>query len=261
MDFNLKGKHALIGGGSKGIGFASALEIAKMGASVSLVSRNIDSLSHALSQLPRADAQAHDFFVADFKNPEGLREKIAELIKTRPVHILVNNSGGPAAGSIKEADEEDFQSAFVQHLICNHILVKATLPGMIDYGYGRIINIISTSVKQPINKLGVSNTIRGAVANWAKTLANEVGIHGVTVNNVLPGATSTQRLEDIIKAKSKRTGVPEDDVILEMKQSIPLRRFGKPSEIGSVVAFLASPAASYISGTNIVVDGGRTKSL
>src|SRR5690606_21533160 len=176
-------------------------------------------------------------------------------------HILVNNSGGPAAGPATEAKPEAFLQAFQQHLICNHILATLVIPGMKQAGFGRIINIISTSVKIPLKNLGVSNTIRGAVASWAKTMSNELGQFGITVNNVLPGATATGRLEAIINNKVAKTGMEQARVEEEMLAEIPAKRFGMPEEIAAMVAFLASPAAGYVNGTSIPVDGGRTGSI
>lgn len=177
------------------------------------------------------------------------------------MHILVNNTGGPAGGTIMAAKEEEFLQAFNAHLICNHILVQALVPGMQEANFGRIINIISTSVKQPIPGLGVSNTIRAAVANWSKTLAGELGKYGITVNNVLPGFTKTVRADYVIKKKATDTGKNEADVTKELVAEIPAGRMGMPEEFGAVVAFLCSPAAGYISGINLPVDGGRTLSL
>jgi 3-oxoacyl-[acyl-carrier protein] reductase len=174
---------------------------------------------------------------------------------------LINNTGGPKGGPIVTAETSEFLAAFNQHLICNHILMQAVVPGMKAVGYGRIVNIISTSVKQPLPNLGVSNTIRGAVANWSKTLANELAPFGITVNNVLPGATNTQRLTEIAKAKAEKTGESVADILNEMGQESPMKRIAEPQEVAAAVAFLASPAASYINGINVPVDGGRTKSL
>src|SRR6185295_5535771 len=182
-------------------------------------------------------------------------------VKNHTVHILINNSGGPPAGAIVDAIEEDFLRAFNQHLICNHILTKAVIPSMKKEGYGRIINIISTSVKIPLKNLGVSNTTRGAVASWAKTMANELGQFNITVNNLLPGFIATQRLAIIIEGTAKRGNVLIDIVEKNMKDEIPMKRFGDTSEIAAVAAFLASPAASYVNGATIPVDGGRTGSI
>ncbi len=164
-------------------------------------------------------------------------------------------------GSIFSAEIKEFENAFTQHLKCNHILAQAIVPFMKNEGYGRIVNVISTSVKQPLDGLGVSNTIRGAVANWSKTLANELGEFGITVNNVLPGATGTDRLAEIIKNKSAKTGKTEDEAANAMKASIPAKRFAKPEELADAITFLASARAGYINGINLPVDGGRTKSL
>ena len=188
-------------------------------------------------------------------------EKVEEATQTKAYHILLNNTGGPPGGKISEAKTEEFEAAFTQHLICNHILVQALLPGMKERGYGRVINVISTSVKQPLDGLGVSNTIRGAVANWSKTMANELGEFGITVNNILPGATATGRLTDIIKNKANKTGKTEEEVTQAMQSAVPAKRFGQPEELANAVTFLASEAASYINGINVPVDGGRTKSL
>lgn len=261
MNIDLSGKNALVCGGSKGIGNAAAHQLAEMGANIILVARNAESLAAACKLLPNNVEQKHSFLVADFSDPSDLKKRVNSLVKDRNIHILINNTGGPAGGNIKDAEPDQFLSAFSMHLICNQILATLVLPGMIEDNYGRIINVISTSVKQPLNGLGVSNTIRGAVANWAKTLANEVGVHGITVNNVLPGATSTERLSEIINNKSEKQQKSIDAVSTSMANEVPMKRFARPEEVGSAIAFLASPAASYITGINLPVDGGRTKSL
>ncbi|SHJ58467.1 SDR family oxidoreductase [Aquimarina spongiae] len=259
MNLNLTHKNALVCGSTQGIGKASALQLAELGANITLVARNEQKLQEVLKELDTTQGQSHDYLVADFQNPSDLEEKTKNT--TKNYHILINNTGGPAAGPIYGATVQEFESAFTQHLKCNHILVKALVPGMQKEGYGRIINIISTSVKQPLSGLGVSNTIRGAVANWSKTLANELGQFGITVNNVLPGATATERLSQIIKNKASKTGKSIEEVENAMKNDIPAKRFAQPEETANAVAFLASEAASYINGINVPVDGGRTKSL
>jgi 3-oxoacyl-[acyl-carrier protein] reductase len=176
-------------------------------------------------------------------------------------HVLVNNTGGPAGGPIFSAEIEEFERAFTQHLKCNHLLVQAVVPFMKTQCFGRIVNIISTSVKQPLDGLGVSNTVRGAVASWSKTLANELGQFGITVNNVLPGATGTERLSEIIKNKAHRTGMSFEAVSAAMKNAAPAKRFAQPEEVAAAIVFLASEKASFINGINVPVDGGRTKSL
>lgn len=262
MDISLTGKRALVCGSTQGIGKATAVELAKLGASVTLVARNEDKLKEVLTELDTHNNQQHQYIAVDFENPGQLKEKVSAYIKANGnVQILVNNTGGPPAGKIESAKEDEFHKAFSSHLICNHVLMQAVVEGMKASKYGRIINIISTSVKVPLKGLGVSNTIRAAVANWSKTLANELAIHNITVNNVLPGATNTQRLKTIIDNKSKAAAITTDSVEHEMMAEIPAGRFAEPEEIANAVAFLASPAASYITGINLPVDGGRTGSL
>ena len=260
MNLNLNNKYALVCGSTAGIGKATAIALAQEGVQVTLIARNEDKLKAVLSELPKQ--RNHDYIVADFSNPEELKTKVSEYIsKKHGFHILVNNTGGPKGGPVFSAEIEEFENAFTQHLKCNHVLAQTVVPFMKEACYGRIINIISTSVKQPLDGLGVSNTIRGAVANWSKTLANELGQFGITVNNVLPGATGTERLTEIIKNKSAKSGNTEDEAANAMKQAVPAKRFAKPEELAYAITFLASDCASYINGINLPVDGGRTKSL
>ena len=262
MELSLKGKTALVCGSTQGIGYATAKELAALGASVILIARNEEQLRLVQTSLETSNDQKHSYLVADFSQPEQLKKVISPFVSGgHKVHILINNTGGPKGGAIKDASTEEFILAFNQHLVCNHILVQALYPGMIEEGYGRIINVISTSVKQPLPNLGVSNTIRGAVANWSKTLANELGGFGITVNNVLPGATNTSRLQSIASVKAQQHNETVDQVFEEMASETPMKRIAQPEEIAAAIAFLASPAASYINGINVPVDGGRTKSL
>lgn len=261
MNLSLEGKNAVICGSTQGIGFAIAEELALMGANCTLFARNEEGLKLALHELDTSLRQQHGYLIADFSKPDEVKSKIEEHLKNNTVHILVNNTGGPAAGPAIEATEEAFLNAFNQHLICNHILAKAVVPGMKKDGYGRIINIISTSVKIPLKNLAVSNTVRGAVASWAKSMANEVGQFNITVNNILPGFTTTQRLNNIIEGTAKRGNVVVDIVEQNMKEEVPMKRFADASEIAAVAAFIASPAASYVNGVSIPVDGGRTGSI
>ncbi len=252
----------MVCGSTQGIGLAAAIEISKLGAEVVLVARNEEKLKAALSKLPAGGAVSHSYLVADFSDPSELKSVIDHFVHSgRVVNILVNNTGGPPGGPVIEADPEAFRIAFNQHLIANQLLTQALVPGMIDSGYGRIINIISTSVKAPLNGLGVSNTIRGAVANWAKTMANELGKHGITVNNVLPGATYTTRLTSLAESKAAKTGKTPEEILKEMAEASPMKRVAQPGEVASAIAFLASPAAAYINGINLPVDGGRTPCL
>jgi 3-oxoacyl-[acyl-carrier protein] reductase len=215
-----------------------------------------------VATLDVSQGQEHHYLVADFSNPSELKTIINNFIaQGHIIHVLINNTGGPKGGPIIDASIEEFTDTFNQHLICNHILVQAVVPGMKQACFGRIINIISTSVKQPLPNLGVSNTIRGAVASWSKTLAMELGQFGITVNNVLPGATNTLRLNGIAEAKSAKTGQSVEHILDEMAQESPMHRIAEPEEIAAAVAFLASSAAGYINGINLPVDGGRTKSL
>ena len=260
MDLKLNKKYALVCGSTAGIGKATAMSLASEGAIVTLVARNEDKLKQVLATLPNPDN--HNYIVADFSNPAELHSKVSDFIKqNHGFHILVNNTGGPAGGPVFSATIEEFENAFTQHLKCNHVLAQTVVPFMKIECYGRIINIISTSVKQPLDGLGVSNTIRGAVANWSKTLANELGQFGITVNNVLPGATDTDRLAEIIKNKSAKSGHSEEESATAMKSGVPAKRFARPEELAFAVTFLASECASYINGINLPVDGGRTKSL
>lgn len=262
MNLDLKDKTALVCGSTQGIGKAAALELASLGANIVLLARNEEKLKESLKELDDSKGQKHAYIVADFSNPSGLKSALIEFIqKGKKIHILVNNTGGPKGGAIKDATTDEFLLAFNQHLICNHILVQAIYPIMKEEGYGRIINVISTSVKQPLPNLGVSNTIRGAVANWSKTLANELGGFGITVNNVLPGATNTARLQSIAQIKAEQFNESVEDVFTEMASETPMKRIAQPQEIAAAIAFLASPAAAYINGINVPVDGGRTKSL
>jgi len=265
MNIDLTGKNAFVSGGSQGIGRAVAEELARLGANVTIAARTETALIDAVVGLNMSSSpfQQHDYVVADYSEPEKLKSALNRHSRkhNKQYQILVNNAGGPPQGLASEATEEAFLAAFNTHLICNHILVTHLLEGMKQSNYGRIINIISTSVKQPLPNLGVSNTIRGAVASWAKTLANELGQFGITVNNVLPGATETQRLKAIIDLKSQKTKTAATDVAGHMMAEIPMKRFAKPEEVANAVAFLASPAASYINGINLPVDGGRTSSL
>lgn len=260
MDISLLGKNALVGGGSAGIGRAIAIELALLGANVTVLARTKSSLLETIGLLDTSQGQQHGFLEADYTNSEALVAVVAAMLENRRVHVLVNNTGGPPGGLLSAAQTMDLLSAYNNHLICNHLLAQAVIPGMKADGYGRIINIISTSVKEPIEGLGVSNTTRWAVASWAKTLSVELGPFGITVNNVLPGFTQTSRLDEIIE-KRMAGGLTRDAVETGMKHLVPLRRFALPEEIAAAAAFLASPAAAYVNGINLPVDGGRTKSL
>ena len=259
MELSLKNKNAIVCGSTQGIGEASAIELAKLGANITLIARNESKLLDVLNELDKSQGQTHSFICIDFSDSEKLKEEVKLLKGT--YHVLVNNTGGPAAGPITDANTNAFEEAFRMHLINNQILVQQVIKGMKDAGFGRIINIISTSVKAPIAGLGVSNTIRAAVASWAKTLSIELGAYGITVNNVLPGFTNTNRLKSLIAKKAEVQGKSEEEIASAMKSQVPAARFGQANEVANAVAFLCSPAAAYINGINLPVDGGRTASL
>lgn len=261
MNTDLNGKNALVCGSSKGIGQSVAMELASLGANVVLASRSADLMANIVMQLPNNVDQNHGFLVLDMNHEEDLIKKIRTLAMTKPIHILVNNTGGPPGGPILSAKPEDFHRAMQSHLIANHHLVTLLSPGMKESGYGRIINIISTSVKEPIAGLGVSNTTRGAVASWAKTVAMELAPFGITVNNILPGFTRTQRLESLVNTWAQQQKISVTEMEKQLFNVVPMGRFASPEEIGSVAAFLATPAASYVTGVSLAVDGGRTKCL
>jgi 3-oxoacyl-[acyl-carrier protein] reductase len=269
----LGGRRALVCGSTRGIGRACAVEFARLGARVTLLARDEAALRRTLNELPppaggkggaagEGGAGGHDFIRADFGDPDAVRETVAAHLETTGAYeILLNNTGGPPGGPVLAADPGEFRAAFASHLICNHVLARLLVPGMRESGYGRIINIVSTSIKQPIRDLGVSNTIRGAVASWAKTLSAELAPDGITVNNVLPGSTETDRIHSLIRAKARASGRSEEEVERAMKAEIPMGRFARPEEIAAAAGFLATPAASYITGVSLPVDGGRTSSL
>jgi 3-oxoacyl-[acyl-carrier protein] reductase len=263
----LSGRRALVCGSTQGIGRACAMEFARLGAQVTLLARDEAALRRTLDDLPppepgEGSPRRHDFIRADFRDPQAVREAVARHLRSAgPIQILLNNTGGPPGGPVLNARPEEFSEAFASHLICNQELAQLLVPGMQQAGYGRIINIISTSVRQPIRDLGVSNTIRGAVASWAKTLSSELAPHGITVNNILPGATETGRLRLLIQAKARASGVGEEQLERALKSEIPMGRFALPEEIAAAAGFLATPAAAYITGISLPVDGGRTTSL
>lgn len=261
MDLKLTGKHALVCGGSQGIGLATAVELAQLGADVTLLARRDEALRDAVASLPCSGNQQHAHVVADVAQTFELSHSVVALASERAVHILVNNTGGPPGGAANAADIAAYLDAFNKHLIANQILLQAVLPGMREAQWGRIVNVISTSVYEPIANLGVSNTIRGAVASWAKTLSKELGGDGITVNNVLPGYTSTQRLEQIVADRSAATGKTKDEVAKGMLVAVPAGRFAQAHEVASMIAFLCSPAAAYVNGQSIAVDGGRMQSI
>ncbi|MCB0685006.1 MAG: SDR family oxidoreductase [Saprospiraceae bacterium] len=261
MNLDLNGKNALVCGGSKGIGKAIAIELAALGANVILAARSADLLAELVTQLPNSVPQNHSFLVVDLEDHEDLVKKVRQLSMTKPIHILINNSGGPPGGPILDADPDEFRMAMERHLIASHHLVKLLVPGMKSSGYGRIVNVISTSVKEPIPGLGVSNTTRGAMASWAKTVSLEVAPFGITINNILPGFTRTERLHSLMQTWADQRKISIEAIQNELFTIVPMGRFAEPEEVAGVAAFLTTPAASYVTGVSLAVDGGRTKCL
>ncbi len=255
MNLSLDGKRALVCGSTDGIGKACARLMAERGAMIVLAARNEEKIKSVMSNLV---GDGHSYICADFDDPDDLKQKVTDhLNETAPIHILMNNTGGPHGGPLIEAQAEEFEIAFRRHVIANQYLAQTVVPGMKELGCGRIINIISTSVRQVIPGLGVSNTIRGAVAQWAKTLALELGPDGITVNNILPGYTNTERLKELLEKWAENAGISYAEMVESISKKTSLRRIGEPHEIASAVAFLASDAASYINGSDFPIDGGR----
>ena len=259
--WTLEGKNAIVFGACKGIGRATAIEIAHRGACVTVVARSQQSLQELVTLLKSISALDHQYVVLDITDHDALNSKLDNLLLKTSYHIWVNNTGGPAGGPIIDANPASFAEAFHQHILSAQVIAKKLVPYMKNKGYGRIINIISTSVKAPIPGLGVSNTIRGAMGNWAKTMASELASDGITVNNVLPGFTKTARLASIIEKKATKASTSIEAMTKIMKSYVPMNRFGDPEEVARAICFLAMPASSYITGINVPVDGGRTKSL
>ncbi|HZX80244.1 MAG TPA: SDR family oxidoreductase [Lysobacter sp.] len=261
MDLDLTGRHALVCGASEGIGRAAAQELAAMGADVTVLARRADALQDVVAALPVRGVQAHGWLAADVSRLDALDAQVRGLVTGKPVHVLVNNTAGPPGGPAHAAGLDAYRDAFARHLLANQVLVQAVVGGMQAAAWGRIVNVVSTSVREPIANLGVSNTVRGAVAGWAKTISRELAAHGITVNNVLPGYTKTARLVQILADRAKAGGQTEDDVADAMLRTVPAGRFAEPGEVAAAIAFLCSPAAAYVNGVSLAVDGGRMQSI
>ena len=256
----LDGKTALICGASRGIGAATAKIMAKAGANVILASRSEDQLIALLQELSTLGEGHHQIVVIDLEDTDNIATCIQPILDDGPIHILVNNAGGPPGGPLLNASVEELAQPFTRHLHAAHTLVKLLTPGMVMANYGRIIQIVSTSVREPIPNLGVSNTLRGAMASWAKSLSRE--LHpSITINNVLPGFTDTERLGSLAKSIHERTGQSIEAIHDGWMSQVPIERLIDPLETASVIAFLASPAAGAIRGVSLPVDGGRLRSI
>jgi 3-oxoacyl-[acyl-carrier protein] reductase len=258
--WRLDGRHALVCGASQGIGKAAALALAELGADVTGLARSAPKLDSLLPELRARGASGARALVADLDERGALQEAVEALVAEKPVHIVVFNTGGPKGGPLLDATEHDLLQAFGRNVLAAQILVRTCLPGMVAAGYGRIVSVLSTSVKEPIERLGVGNTVRAAMGGWAKTLASELP-PSVTINNVLPGYTRTERLSELSEGTARRLGKSREEVEAGWAAITPEKRIAEPEEIGRVVAFLCSPAASFVRGQSLAVDGGRMRGI
>ena len=261
MKINLNGYQAVVGGSSRGLGLAVANQLAASGAQITLMARNESKLQAIRQKLPTPNGQQHDYLVVDYADFPGFERKVTDFFESKSVDILINNTNGPAPGTVLQKGIDEYQQAFDLLFKSYHLLTHLLLPRMHANGYGRIINLSSTSVKEPIPNLALSNTIRTAVISWAKSLSREVAPFGITVNNLLTGSFDTERITEILKAQSDQTGASLEKLMEEKRSKIPAGRFGKPEEFGYLVAFLASPMAGYINGASIPIDGGYLTAL
>ena len=261
MIISLKGKRALIGGSSRGIGKAIAQQLAESGASVTLMARNEEKLKTIIAKLPVSEGQKHNYLLIDFNEFDDYKKTISRFFETHEIDILVNNTQGPKAGGVLDIEVSDYQEAF--DLLFKSIVftTQLALPQMIKNKWGRIINVASISVKEPLSYLALSNSIRAAMVTWAKTLATDIAQHQITVNSILTGYFDTERIKDLNTTKALQLGISTDEVRHNMEQQVPMKRIGDPKEYAFLVAFLASEQASYITGTQIPIDGGLLKSL
>jgi 3-oxoacyl-[acyl-carrier protein] reductase len=258
---SLSGRHALVCGASSGIGRETARTLAGLGSSLTILARSGDRLTALADELQTLGAPQVHVLAADLEELDTLQTGIdGALRQCGDIHVLVHNTGGPPGGALLEADPAALEKAFRRHVLSAQLLVRALLPGMRRASWGRIVNVLSTSVREPIPNLGVSNTIRAAMAGWAKTLSGELPA-GITINNVLPGFTATDRLQSLAQQTAERTGRTRQDVLTDWVQTIPEGRLGQASEIAAVIAFLATPAAAYVRGQSIAADGGRLRSI
>lgn len=261
MNISLKGKNALVGGSSKGIGKAIAEQLAESGANVTVMARSENRLKALVDGMDHSQGQKHQYLVVDFSNFEKYKAVISSHFENNTVDILVNNTQGPEGGGALEKNVEDYQEAFDLLFKSVVFTTELALRHMQKNKWGRIINIASISVKEPLNYLALSNTIRAAVVTWAKSLAYDVAKDGITVNNTLTGYFDTDRIAQLNSKKAEKLGIPPDEVRANMEAQVPVKRIGDPKEYGYLVAFLASEQAAFITGTNIPIDGGLLRSL
>jgi 3-oxoacyl-[acyl-carrier protein] reductase len=262
MEISLLGKRALVGGSSRGIGLAIAKQLAASGASVTVMARNASTLKKIIDELPVTNKeQRHQFLVVDFTDFEGYKETLTAYFEKRSVDILINNTQGPEAGTSLEKKVSDYQKAFDVLFKSVVFTTQLALDNMKKQQWGRIINVASVSVKEPLSYLVLSNTIRAAVVTWAKSLATEIAPYRITVNNILTGYFDTERLTELNEKKAEQLGIPSTEVRAHMISQVPMQRIGDPKEYGFLVTFLASELSGYITGASIPIDGGLLKSL
>ncbi len=260
MDLGLKGKIALVAGASQGLGRAIALELAQEGCIVSICALDDPHLQQTLSEL-QCITQASSF-ACDLSSSNACASFVQHALELHGrVDILVCNAGGPRSGSFSDFDNDDWDKAFRLNLLSTVAMTRAAVPNMIQHGWGRLINITSASVKQPIDGLMLSNSIRLGVIGFAKTLSRELAPHGITVNNVCPGYTRTDRVVRLAASTAASSGKDETEIYAAWQNDIPMGRLGEPEELAALVTFLASSRASYITGTSIQVDGGFVRGV
>ena len=261
MNISLKSKRALVGGSSKGLGNAVAKQLARSGATVTLLSNNEQRLINTVNDLKEQTGLNHDYLVVDYNNFEEYQKKIEEYLLVNPIDILINNTQGPRGGDVMNVSIEDYQKSFDLLFKSVVITTMIALKNMKKNKWGRIINMASMSVKEPLQYLALSNSIRSALTTWGKTLSNDLGSYNITVNNILTGYFNTQRINQLNSEKAKKLNINIEEVYQSMKELVPLKRIGDPREFAYLITFLASDNAAYINGANIPIDGGLIRSM
>ncbi|MEW6265860.1 MAG: SDR family oxidoreductase [Thermodesulfobacteriota bacterium] len=262
MDLGLTGRIALVCGGSKGLGRAAATALAKEGAKVIIAARGQEALNQAAADITNLTGAEVTPVSADLSDPEQARLLARSALSAwGRVDVLINNAGGPPAGLFLDFSDQDWEAAIRLNFLSAVVLTRELVPGMKERRWGRVINFTSIAVKQPIDGLILSNAVRAAVHGWAKSLSNELAAFGVTVNNVLPGYTLTERVRNLSLTLGRQRGVSPEKIIEEYEAQIPMNRLGRPEDFGHLAAFLASDLAGYITGASIPIDGGYYKGL